>query len=745
MTARSSRRAVLIGGGALGLLVGVGAWTATSRPTSLAGVADKKGVFLHDWLHVGLDGVVTLRVGQSEMGQGAFTGVATLVAEELGCRLERMRIETGPASDAFKNLAVTRDGLFPERGFALARPPGFVDAAVDFGLELVAEQITGGSSTIAAYFTRARMVGAGARAMLVQAATLRWRVPAGECAAEDGEVVHVATGRRLTFGELAYAAGRQVPPAITLKPRADWKLIGSPSIQRVDLPAKTDGSAIFGIDVRRPGMLFAAVRHCPTFGGSLSRFDAAKAEKMPGVVSILRLGDGVAAIADSTWRAQRALDAVDVIWDRGPAQKLDSAAIDKTLAAAVRMGGGAVESVGDFAAALEKAAKRLAAEYAAPYLAHATMEPMNCTAEVRDDGVDVWAPTQAQTRALEAAAGASGFAAKDARIHTTLLGGGFGRRLDADYVAEAVTLSRAVGRPVQVIWSREEDMRRDFYRPAARIRVEAGLDGDGRAKALRVVVASQSILARWYPLATWLQRDPLLYEGAAGSPYAIPNRRVESVRVDLPVPVGSWRSVGHSYTAFATESFMDEMAREAGADPVAFRLGLLKEQPRLAALLRLVASKARWGAPMPPGKGRGVALHMSFQSACAQVVEVTVEGGALRVDRVFAAIDCGTMINPDNVRAQVEGAILFGLSAALHGEITIKGGAVEQSNFDDYPVVTMDRAPRIEVYLTPSDAPPGGAGEPGLPPLAPALANAIFAATGTRVRALPIGRQGFQV
>ena len=740
-----SRRSVLIGGGALGLLVGVGAWKATQKGPTLTGTADADGVFLHDWIHVGRDGVVTVRAGQSEMGQGAFTGIATLVAEELGCRFDQMKVETGPASDVFKNIAGGRDGLMPNHGLASGPPEGMSGQVINFVAEAATMQITGGSSTIVDRFDRARAAGASAREMLIQAAARQWGVARSECSVKDGAVVHAASNKSLGFGELAAAAAKEVTPAsIALKPRSEWKLIGAAKTARVDIPSKVDGTAGYGIDVRRPGMVFAAVMNSPVLGGALKSIDDAKAKSMKGVVAVVPLPGAVAVVAETTWRAKAALAELKPVWDAGAAAKLDSGQISQSLAMALG-GASKVEAVGDFSTAFAGAAKKVSADYAFPYLAHAPMEPMNCTAEVGADRVEIWAPTQAQTIVVAECAKALGVAADKITLHTTLMGGGFGRRLETDYAVQAVLVAKAVGKPVQAIWSREEDMRHDFYRPAALMRMEGGLDGAGKPVALRFATSVQaSVLARLFPPITWLGPDATQFEGTVGLPYAIPNRRSDLARISTPVPIGSWRSVGHSITAFAKESFIDEMAHEAGADPLAFRLAMLGDEPRLAALLKLVADKAGWGAPMRPGQGRGIAMHTSFLSASAQVVEVTVGAkGALKVDRVVAAVDCGTMVNPDIVRAQVESAVIFGLSAALFGKITIKGGEVEQFNFPDYDMVRMAQAPRIEVYQVASEAPPGGIGEPGLPPVAPALGNAIFAATSKRVRSLPFMDQGF--
>src|SRR6185312_113584 len=453
-----------------------------------------------------------------------------------------------------------------------------------------------------------------------------------------------------------------------------------------------------------------------------------------------------AVAADSTWRARQALAALKVDWDEGADAALDSAEIDRRLAGALEGKLKKAWAKGDVAAALAGATKTLSATYRLPYLAHAPMEPMNCTAGVTADGVEVWAPTQAQTTSVEAAAKAAGVSKDKVRLHTTLLGGGFGRRLETDFVAQAVTLAKLLKRPVQANWSREEDIRHDFYRPAAVVRLDAALDASGAPQGLRQQIASQSIMARVFPPLTWIGPDPTMLQGAPDLPYAIAHQRVELAVVELPVPVASWRSVGHSITAFAKESFIDELAHEAGADPLQYRLALLKGQPRLARILSLAAEKAGWKAPLGSGEGRGIALHGSFLSAVAQVVEVAVDGkGALRVKRVVAAVDCGTVVNPDIVTAQVESAVIFGLSAALFGRISIKEGRVVEENFPDYDVVHLAQAPSIEVYIVPSDEPPGGIGEPGLPPLAPALANAIFAATGRRIRSLPVTAEGYSV
>ncbi|MDE2115165.1 MAG: xanthine dehydrogenase family protein molybdopterin-binding subunit, partial [Hyphomicrobiales bacterium] len=649
-----NRRAVLLGGGGIGLLIGIGAWRASAIAPTLAGTRDATGIYLHDWIHIGGDGQITLRTGLSEMGQGAFTGVATLVAEELGVRPNQLTVETGPAAYMFKNVAAGRDFVAPSHGLAQKLDHSFATSAVTFMVEKLTQQITGGSSSMRDRFLSARQAGALARILLINAAARQWSVAPQDCEAVDGQIRHLPTGKALSFGDIAPLATQEpLPQTVTLKPRAQWKLIGG-RVDRVDIPAKINGSAVFGIDVRRKGMLFAAVLHSPVFGGKLKSHDAQKALAMSGVTKVVVLEGAIAVVAASTWQAKRALPALAAVWDAGDNGALSTPEIAQRLADSLQNPEN-ILSKGDFAGAQSRAAKTLVSEYHLPYLAHATMEPMNCTVEISDGYVDVWVPTQAQTVTQQAAASAAGVSTSKVRVHTTYLGGGFGRRLKADFVTQAVKIAVAVGRPVQVLWSREEDMQHDFYRPMVLMRLQGGLDAAGVPSALRIAIANQSITGHMYHL----KNDESQFQGAAHLDYDIANQRTDLGTISVNVPVGYWRSVGHSFTAFGVESFIDEMANAAGTDPLAFRLSILQHAPRLVALLQLVTQKAGWGTPLPKGEGRGLALHTSFGSAVAEVVEVAVTGnGALKVKRVTAAVDCGTAINPDIVRAQVESAVI---------------------------------------------------------------------------------------
>jgi isoquinoline 1-oxidoreductase beta subunit len=647
-------------------------------------------VTLDPLIRIGADGTVILVVGQSEMGQGATTGLAMLAAEELEIDLARMRVESAPADPAYFNPA--------------------------FG-----EQITGGSTSVRAWWAPLRKAAAAARERLVSAAAAAWAVSRKQCRADHGMVIHAPTGRRMGYGELAQAAAALPPLAVRLKPLDSCRVIGTPQ-PRVDIAAQITGRALFGSDISIPDMLFATVLRCPVLGGKLKRVDTRSARAVEGVRQVLEMEAGVAVIAENSWSALCGREALTATWDEGAQATLDSAQIRRRFEQATAQRGRVVRNDGDAAAALRTAARVIEAAYETPYLAHATMEPMNCTAHVRSDGCDVWAPTQAQTEAQQVAARAAGLRPGQVKIHTTCIGGGFGRRLDQDFVEEAVRIAKAVGRPVQVLWTRDDDMRHDHYRPASYTQLRAGVDKRGNAIA-------------------WFQRivGPALALDGVDVPYAIPSIREEHVEVDPGVPTGPWRSVGASQNAFAVECFIDELAHAANADPLAFRRKLLSKAPRHRAVVDLAAEKAGWRTPPARGRYRGLAVYHSFGSYVAQVAEVSIgEVGAIRVHRVTCAIDCGVAVNPDLIAAQMEGGVVFGLSSALKDEITFERGRVVQANFRDYRILTIGETPEVEVHIVPSRRDPGGVGEPGVPPIAPAMANAIFAATGHRIRALPV-------
>jgi isoquinoline 1-oxidoreductase beta subunit len=648
-------------------------------------------VTLNPWIRIAADGTITLIAGQSEMGQGASTGLAMLVAEELEVDLAQIRYEAAPAERAYFN-------------------PSF------------GEQLTGGSTSIRAWWRPLREAAAATRERLIAAAADGWALRRKDCRAERGTVVHIPTGRRFGYGELAArAVALAAPRSVRLKQPHDFHVIGT-SQPRLDMADHVTGRAIFGSDVSIPDMLVATVARCPVFGGKLKRVDARRARAIQGVRDVVEMESSVAVIAESSWSALRGREALAISWDEGPHGGVDSAQIRHALQKAAARRGHIARDDGDATGALRDAARSVEAVYETPYLAHATMEPMNCTARIGPDGCDVWAPTQAQTDAQDVAAQAAGLRRDQVRIHTACIGGGFGRRLNQDFVAEAVQIAKAVGRPVQVLWTRDDDLRHDHYRPANYTHLRGGLDAHGR------------------PVA-WFQRivGPSLALDGVDVPYAIPNIREEHVEVDPGVPTGPWRSVGASQNAFAVECFIDELAHASGADPLAFRRKLLARAPRHRGVLDLAAEKAGWGTPPPQGRHRGLAVYRSFGSYVAQVAEVSVgEAGAIRVHRVVCAIDCGFAVNPDLVAAQMEGGIAFGLSAALKGEIAIEQGAVVQASLRDYPILRFEEMPEVEVHIRASREEPGGVGEPGVPPIAPALANALFAATGHRIRTLPI-------
>src|SRR5213594_1039809 len=676
------------------------------------------------WLRIGSDGSVTLTVDKSEMGQGSQTGLAMILAEELEADWATVRL--GPVTE---------------------NPAGWSR-----------RMSTGGSTAIRTSWEPLRKAGATARELLISAAAATWGVDRATCSALQGAVIHMPTQRRLAYGKLAArAATLPVPTDVPLKDPKDFRLLGTRT-PRLDTPVKVDGSATFGIDFKVPGMLIASIERCPVFGGTLKRYDATKAKTLPGVRNVVALepspwtgktgawaagcAAGVAVVADTYWHAVQGRRALQIEWDEGAAATLDSDGIRAQFTRLAEQPGVEARKTGDPGAALTAAAKRVEAVYEVPFLHHATMEPMNCTAHVRSDGggCDVWAPTQNQTRAQEVAAELSGLPKEKVRIHTTLLGGGFGRRLEPDFVSESVRLSKAVGAPVKVIWSREDDVRHGFYRPATYNRFVAGLDATGSPVAWTHRIVAPPILLKFGPLEKGIDRT--LIDGAANLPYGIPNVLVDQVAVDLlPVPRGFWRSVGISQNAFVTECFCDEVAVAAGKDPYEFRRALLGDKPRHRRTLELAAEKAGWGSPLPAGQGRGIALAEWAPTTCAQVAEVSVApDGAVRVHRVVCAVDCGPTVNVGQIEAQLQGGIVYGLTAALYGEITIERGRVKQGNFDDYPLLRLPEMPVVEVYIVPSSNAQGGIGEPAVGPIAPAVCNAIFAATGKRVRRLPIGK-----
>ncbi|MFC5511272.1 molybdopterin cofactor-binding domain-containing protein [Massilia jejuensis] len=752
LRARRSRRRFLLGGLAAGgaLLVGWG-----TRPPRQRLHADRPPPFadgavaLNGWIAIGPDGTVSVVVPRSEMGQGVHTALPMLVAEELDAALHSVRIAPAPIDKIFGNLAVLRENLpfHPDERGNLKDGAQWMLAKVGRELGIM---FTGGSTSVKDAWQPMREAGAVARAMLVRAAGEGWNARDRDLRTEDGFVIH-PDGRRASYASLAARAaevGAGIDAGdVRLKAPRDYRLIGKP-VPRRDTPGKVDGSALFGIDARPPGLLYAAVKMAPVIGASVASFDAHAVSAMPGVVGVADIsaalgphagaGAGMAVIARSWWQARTAAAALPVRWNEGAGAGLSSEAIFAGLAGALDNASGFTyheSGTRDVAGIV----KTVAAEYRAPFLAHAAMEPVNCTAQVADGKVRLWASTQVPSIAVDVAASVAGVAREDVGIEVMLLGGGFGRRLEGDMVAQAVAVALAAGgKPVQLIWTREDDTGHDVYRPAALARLRAGLGADGRLLAWDSKSAGGAIGHQYFPRNLGLPGigpDKTTAEGAYDMQYEVANQRIAHVIVDSAVPLGYWRSVGHSHNAFFKEAFLDEVAHAAGQDGVAYRRALLAGHPRHLAVLD--AAVARAGVP-GAGRAHGVALHQSFGSIVAQVAEVAVEGGEIRVHRVVCAIDCGIVVNPNIVAQQMESAVVFGLSAALGGEITIKEGRVQQSNFGDYPLLRFDRAPQVETVIVPSAAPPEGVGEPGVPPVAPAVAAALFKLTGQRLRSLPL-------
>ena len=682
---------------------GAGLWLGLHVP-STAEAAEVAAFQPDAWLRVGADGAVTVFLAKSEMGQGTYTGMAVLLAEELEADWKSVKV-----------------------------------VQADADVKKFGQMGTGGSRSVRQLFDPLRKTGATAREMLISAAARKWEVDRATCRAEQGAVLHLPSGRKLGYGALAAAAAReQVPANPPLKAAKDWRLIGK-KVPRLDTPDKVTGRARFGIDVRLPGLRFAVVARPPVVGGKVASFDAAKAKAVPGVRHVVEVPSGVAVVADSTWAAMQGREALGATFLAGPNGGLDSAALKKALAAAP-LEPNPVRSQGLLEQALTASDKVVQSVYELPLLAHATMEPMNATASVAADGsAELWLPTQAPTWAQADVARALGVPLDKVKVHVTFLGGGFGRRSIPDFPVEAALVSKGCGEPVQVLWTREDDMRHDYYRPAGRNELRAGLDTQGRLTGWHHKVRSPSIGRQLFGAAARGGGSPDVVEGAIGFPYGGTGAvLIEAAMPEVGLHFGWWRSVYASQNAFPEECFMDELAAVAGKDPLAFRLEHLPPGHRLRGVLQLAADKAGWGKPLPAGRGRGIACHTSFGSHVAEVAEVSVEKGKVRVHRVVAAVDLGVALNPDSVEHQVEGAIAYGLSAVLRGEITLEKGAVVQGNFDDQQPVRIHEMPEVEVHLVPSTEAPGGIGEPGLPPLAPAVANALYAVTRKRVRSLPI-------
>jgi isoquinoline 1-oxidoreductase beta subunit len=685
-----------------GLLVGV----------SLPGLQSAQAAALlhtpNAWVHIGDDNTITLIVARSEMGQGVYTALPMLLAEELGV-----------------DLAIVKVAMAPPNAKA-------------YGNALLGgTQLTGGSSSVRDGWDRLRIAGAQVREMLAGAAAARWKVSRDQVRPGNGFVTG-PQGRKASFGELAAeAAAMPVPEKPPLKDPKEFRIVGKPT-RRLDTPSKVNGTARFGIDVQLPGMLYAALEQCPVIGGKVKRFDAAAAKAMPGVVEVVQIPDGVAVVADSWWRANKARKSLAIEWDEGPGAALDHNSMLAGTRAALSAGKPLViGQQGDPDAVIAASQRVVRREYVSQLLSHSPLEPMNFTAHYDSGKISLIGPTQWPDSAQRAVARALGVKPEDITLQTTFLGGGFGRRVDADFVVQAAQISKAVGKPVKLLWSREDDMAHDFYRPQAVHSMVAALGPDGKPTALTFRMASQSISHRALGIPLEV-RDPLMVE-AAIAPYTVPASRHEVIKHDAGLRVGFWRSVSHLLNAFANESFIDELAKEAGQDPYEYRLSLLAGQPRFANVLRLAAQKAGWGKALPSGRARGIALMEGYKTYLAQVAEVSLDTqGAVRVHRITVVADLGRMVNPDTVQAQIQSSVIFGMGAALMQEITLEKGRVQQSNFHDFPLVRMNETPHIDITLVDSTEPPGGIGEPATAVVVPAIANAVAALTGKRLRRLPM-------
>ncbi len=694
----------------------IGFYLPTQGGRAYAAEAPAKQVYPPDaFIHIAPDDSITIVVNKSEMGQGVYTSLPMLIAEELEADWSRISVVSAPVGAVYNHTG--------------------------FGM-----QLTGGSSSIPSSWEQMRRVGASARILLVRAAAQQWGVPESECHAGNSRVIHAGSGREASYGALADAAAKlPLPNDVVLKSPKDFKIIGKP-MKRLDTPAKINGTAQFGLDVYLPGILTVLVARSPVFGGKVKSFDATEARKLPGVQGVYQVPTGIAVAASGFWPAKTARDLLVIEWDEGPGAALTTTKMVAEYLALAGQPGLVARKDGDTVQGFRKAHKSVTAEYEVPYLAHAAMEPLNVVVDLKPDRCVIWTGTQMQTMDCAMAAKTAGLKPEQVQIHTTFLGGGFGRRANprSDFVIEAVQVAMAVGKPVKVVWTREDDTRGGYYRPMWADHIEAGIAKDGKPLAWKHTIVGQSIVADT-PFEGFMTHngiDATSVEGASTLPYMIPNLQVELHSTKNAVPVQWWRSVGHSHTAFVVETMVDELAHLAGKDPVAYRMAMLPAASRYRGVLQLAADKAGWGRKkLPAGHAYGVAVHQSFNSYVAQIAEVSLDSGKIRVHRVVAAVDCGMIVNPDGIHQQIEGAIVFGLSAALHGAITLEKGRVMQSNFNDYPPLRYSEMPLVEVHIVASSEPPTGIGEPGTPPIAPAVANAVFRLTGKRMRRMPFDRE----
>jgi isoquinoline 1-oxidoreductase subunit beta len=703
-----NRRSFLIGAGVAGAGLSLGFAVPFARKPAHAAATIQE---INCWVVIAPDNTVTIRIAHAEMGQGAMTALAMLVAEELECEWATINTELVSPTDNLRRGRIWGD------------------------------MSTGASRSVAASQADLRRAGATARQMLISAAAARWQVPPAECVAKDSIITHTPSGRTVTFGAVADAAAKvELPPDVPLKDVSAWTLVGT-SQRRLDVPNKISGQTLYAIDVRVPDMLYAAVVQCPVFRGTVKSVDESSIAGFTGVRRIVRLSDLVAVVADSWWQAKRAADSLRVEWDNGGNGDLSTASIAELVrqgldAPATQVG----RTDGDPVAALANASRRIEAEYTVPFLAHATMEPQTCTAHVTGDGVEIWTATQDAMTTLATAAVTAGVSNDKVKVHPLMLGGGFGRRnVVQDFVRQAVLIAKDVPQPVKMVWSREQDIAHDIYRPFGMARLVASLDSEGLPEVLTIRLAGPSFVASLVPQFGQQIVDWSFVSGLTDElPYQFPHYRVDAAIRQTPVPLGAWRGINYTQNAFYRESFIDELAHTAGIDPYQYRRRLARNSPKNLAVLDAAAQKANWDQPLPAGLFRGIALNAACDSYCAQVVEISITGGKVRVHRVISAIDCGHVVNPMSIEMQMQGGVIYALTAALYGEITIKGGAAEQSNFDDYEMVRMAAAPEVVSVIVPSGDFWGGVGEPPVTPLAPALCNAIFAATGKRIRDLPI-------